>query len=195
MTAQTSNQVILNEEKFNLIGFTDEGLIKPQDFGIIPIGISSFCWRGYVTTYKIDSHSNFLLHELCVSVNSENKIEKINDIPFKRSTLKSKRKVFNQIYEELNLPVEYSGYILIGKEFIQELYVHMGFHPAWKFKVVVELEIELGKVITIRDFSEKIMKYRMYLKEKNMNKRHEEFETDHEKEEWIERTFDQKYKK
>jgi len=190
LTAQAANQVILKDQKFNLVGFTNEGLIKPQDFGIIPKGIGSFCWRGFITTYKIDLNSNFLLEEMVVHSEVNREIIKINGVEPISPKSKWQKKIFKRLYEGINLKTKYSGYLLIGKDFIDELYIHMGFHPAWKYNEVYELKIDYGKVLSIKDLSEKMKIYRELLKEEN----HDQLKKD-EIENWITKTFEQKYQK
>ena len=52
--------------------------------------------------------------------------------------------LFNNHYEGLNCHLEYSGGVLLAQGFIWTLYVHMGFHPAWKYENVIELIFESG---------------------------------------------------
>ena len=58
---------------------------------------------------------------------------------------------FNVVYEDLRLPVSFTGEMLIGDRFVRELYVHMGFHPAWKYRDVLKLTFERGRLIDKRD--------------------------------------------
>jgi hypothetical protein len=43
--------------------------------------------------------------------------------------------------------------LLIADDFIQSLYVHMGFHPAWKYRTVLELAFEGGQEVAVHDMS------------------------------------------
>jgi hypothetical protein len=49
--------------------------------------------------------------------------------------------------------MDFTGGILIAQGFIQQLYVHMGFHPAWKYETVYELTFSQGNVLEIKDIS------------------------------------------
>lgn len=49
-------------------------------------------------------------------------------------------------YEFKDVPIPLSGGLLLGEGFIQELYAHMGFHPAWKCLHVIELIFEGGQL-------------------------------------------------
>jgi hypothetical protein len=46
--------------------------------------------------------------------------------------------------------------MLIAADFIQELYVHMGFHPAWKYRSVFEMIFSEGHLTEWHDVSEQI---------------------------------------
>ncbi len=61
--------------------------------------------------------------------------------------------LFNNVYDNLNLPLPFSGGFLIARDFIRELYVHMGFHPAWKFREVWELLFDNGILKESQDVS------------------------------------------
>jgi hypothetical protein len=56
-------------------------------------------------------------------------------------------------YRDLAHVVEYTGGLLLGDGFIRELYVHMGFHPPHKYRVVHELLFERGRVTERHDRS------------------------------------------
>lgn len=55
---------------------------------------------------------------------------------------------YSDNYHNLGLPLPLTGGILLGAGFIDELYEHMGFHPAWKFNKVIELIFSDG-VLTV----------------------------------------------
>src|SRR5262249_30330814 len=51
------------------------------------------------------------------------------------------------VFEDLDAPVPFSGGMLLGSDFLREYYVHMGFHPAWKYADVVELIFDAGQLV------------------------------------------------
>lgn len=61
---------------------------------------------------------------------------------------------FGHEYSEIGLAIQFSGDILAAKDFIQGLYVHGGFHPAWKYERVIELTFEKGLLNSTRDVTE-----------------------------------------
>ena len=56
-------------------------------------------------------------------------------------------------YEKLRAPIWFTGGLLLARDFISDLYVHMGFHPAWKYLNVCEVLLEDGRVERIADRS------------------------------------------
>ena len=67
---------------------------------------------------------------------------------------------FTDNYLKIGLPLPFSGGLLLGDGFIQELYEHMGFHPAWKFQKVIELIFTEGRLTAARDRSAKMAEIR-----------------------------------
>ena len=63
-------------------------------------------------------------------------------------------------YEGLAFPLPFSGRLLACRGFIDDLYVHMGFHPAWKYKKVMELAFDDGRLIEHRDRSDAVAELR-----------------------------------
>ena len=54
----------------------------------------------------------------------------------------------------------FTGTLLLGDGFIRELYVHMGFHPAWKYERVTRLELSDGLVTEAADESDQYARLR-----------------------------------
>lgn len=67
---------------------------------------------------------------------------------------------FSDYYHNINLPLSFTGSLLLGKDFIQELYGHGGFHQDWKFQKVVSLCFTDGVLISARDCSAEIAEIR-----------------------------------
>ena len=91
-------------------------------------------------------------------------------------------------YQGLDLPIELDGGILACDGFIRELYVHMGFHPAWKFEYVEELIFERGELVHREDVSSKLAEVRGRLAGASAALRDET-----EVKAWVERCFELDY--
>ncbi len=56
----------------------------------------------------------------------------------------------------MRYPIDFTGGLLVCDGFLREHYVHMGFHPAWKFTRVEELIFENGALTSREDVSQKM---------------------------------------
>ena len=144
MTAQIPDEFIINSESFSLVGLDGQGLFTPDDFGIIPYSSSTACWRGFVMKYSFIKNQ-LVLEEMRVNVKNPPEINGVNPEPGEHS--------FNYSYKNLNLKTNFTGKILLVKDFISSMYVHMGFQRPMAFKTVVEIEVMGGKVISLKDLS------------------------------------------
>jgi hypothetical protein len=95
------------------------------------------------------------------------------------------------VYKWVNTAVAFTGGMLIGADFIDEMYVHMGFHPAYKFRVVHELIFEDGQLKSATDQTSAMEKVRAKLKGRALKPG--PGASDAELTAWIEGTFSLKY--
>ncbi|HEC41151.1 MAG TPA: hypothetical protein ENI29_23095 [bacterium] len=151
MTGQVPDDIILNGESYSLIGLRGQNIFRPEDFGIIPLSASTACWRGYVMGYII-SDDQLFLNEM--QVNTEDP-PKINGIEPQMGS-----RFFKYHFKDLKLKSNFTGSILLAKDFIKSMYVHMGFQRAIAFRTVIELNIENGEIILEIDMSKQIEEYR-----------------------------------
>lgn len=82
------------------------------------------------------------------------------------------------------MPLDFTGRLLIADGFIQSLYRHMGFHPAWKFEESWELDLEHGRLTNARDLSDE-----MRIRRREIERGTERDPDDVSQPGWIERTF------
>lgn len=153
MTAQMTDTCLFQDQKFSIVGVNGNGLFDPANYDIQPRPRITSCWRGYVCTYKT-LYNKFLLDQLQLNLDEEGPV--INNV----QPVFARENTFENTYQDLSLPIDFTGSMLIAQGFIQELYVHMGFHPAWKYKMVFELTISHGYVLDTKDMSEKMAKVR-----------------------------------
>lgn len=191
MTAQVPDYVFYLDKKFTLAAISDGELWVPEAESINPEPVCSACWRGYLATYRV--HNDVLeLHELKLSYGqlSKGKPPPVGGRKPKRAD-DDETMGFNWTYPEIGMQLDYSGGLLLADGFIQELYVHMGFHPAWKYKHVHELVFENGRLAGAFDRSRQMAEFRQDLKDKPMQPSGDLDRATLTK--WIERTFSRKY--
>ena len=67
---------------------------------------------------------------------------------------------YGATYEDINLRVFFTGQIRLVKDFIWELYVHMGFQKPSAFKTVLDLTFDNGRMMEIEDRSKEVFEIR-----------------------------------
>ena len=192
MTAQFTDTILIAEKRFSIVGVNGNGLFTPESIGVVPVPTISACWRGYVCHYKI-ADDKLILDELQLSLGSDEGTGRERKFipkmgPEINGVKPGTSGLFNNTYKELDLEIRFTGGLLAGNGFLQELYVHMGFHPAWKYQTVFELVFEAGNVREIRDASRELEQIRNKmsaapLQPDILKSSREEVEA------WIEKTF------
>jgi hypothetical protein len=153
MTAQINDSFLFQDQKFSLVGVNGEDLFHPAPYGMQPLPRITSCWRGYVCTYKIQ-YNKLLLDTLQINLGQEGPL--INHLRPVFSTAGT----FDNNYHDLNLHIDFTGGMLVASGFIQELYVHMGFHPAWKYETAYELVFSQGTLLESKDVSRQMAELR-----------------------------------
>lgn len=189
MTGQIANQFKYEGEIYELIGIDGESLYSAEDFGITTQTTSTACWRGYQTFYDcVDG--KLILDSL--HVRTEDKITINGVVPNENEELAEESwAFFNTIYENLSLKTKFTGSILLGTDFIREMYVHMGFQSPESFKTVIEIEVNDGEITKITDMSTRMEERRKRGLEKPS---HPPTHEDKDVGDWVKDRFSQDYK-
>lgn len=197
MTAQFPDEFLLEGQAYTLAGINGGPLFEPQTVGLNPLPTCTACWRGYVCIYSLD-HDQFILTELQVAhgklVTGSRPFELrpgpiINGVAPQPHP--GSNSVFNNLYQNLNLPIPFDGGLLLADGFIRELYVHMGFHPAWKYRTVIELIFETGRLNEQRNVSDEVALLREKMTSQPMEPGTKADRSDIEA--WVEATFRRNY--
>lgn len=158
MTAQISDSVRYRAHVYALAGVNGNGLFDPSNCGMKPIGRCTACWRGFLCRYKVDcKQKRLLLERLAVCLNEPATV--LFEVEPKKD--EGEFPLFSAIYEGLDYQVPYTGGLLLANDFVRELYVHMGFHPAWKYREVHEVIFENGCLIQEENRSEQMAELRL----------------------------------
>lgn len=164
MTAQVGEIVRVDERNYYLAGVDGAGLFNPRHEGLEPRMVSTACYRGYVCLYQV-ANNQLLLQELTVHL----------DYPLMlKAKYKGEPELFGKppiyredeeelFYGDLAKHISFSGNLLLGKRFISALYVHAGFHPAYKFESVLHLNFKDGQLISAADISQEMETFRQSL--------------------------------
>jgi hypothetical protein len=185
MTAQIPDSFLFQDKKFSIVGVNGAGLFDPYVHKLTPLPRITSCWRGYVCTYKT-LYNKLLLDILQVNLGDEGPTVNGN-----RPTFDPKN-IFDNTYNDLNLHMDFTGGMLIANAFLQHLYVHMGFHPAWKYETVFELVISQGYVLESRDVSQQMAELRDRMVRQPLEPNSDASKDEIEK--WIASTFRMEYR-
>lgn len=153
MTAQVSETVRLNSTNFALCGVRGEGLFNPEHHGLEPAAPHSACWRGFVCGYAVvDDHLVLERFQMWSEpVRWPHNRAQLQGLFGPRPELDDEHPWIDA--KGLSFPVPFTGGLLLGDDFIEELYVHMGFHAAYKYRQVLELTFESGLLLSKSDRS------------------------------------------
>jgi len=174
--------VVYQGRELSLAGVKGEGLFDPTDHGLKPVMISTACWRGFVCTYEV-VEVRLRLRDLEIGLDDD-QVELCGRRP-------QRERFGGQRFTELAHPVPFTGGLLLADGFIQELYVHMGFHPAWKFEVVHELIFADGELTSAADRSREIAQLRQEIAHRSLGPEGGDRQTI---QAWVERTFQRDYR-
>lgn len=181
MTAQVHDRVRWRGGDYLLVGADGSPLFDPLEHGLDPAPTTTANWRGWVATYEVRNDSLVLaeLTDVGYPRGADGSHPELRGI---EPTQDGDRGPFR--YEELDWPLAFSGRFLIARGFIQSLYRHMGFHPAWKFEESWELSFEDGRLSDARDLSAEMRQTRQ-----EIDTGRAEDPDDTTRPGWIERTF------
>jgi hypothetical protein len=155
VTAQVPDTVLLDGEQFAIAGVSGHGLFEPEEHHLRPAMISTACWRGYVCQYAV-AGGRLVLDELHLGSGSEIDGQEIGPGTPLLGGSAARQGIPDgggYVYRNLGWPAPFTGGLLLGADFVRSTYVHMGFHPAWKFGRVIELLVERGSVQAAHDRS------------------------------------------
>ncbi len=197
MTAQINDMFEYQDVVLAVAGISEGESFDPSLLDLNPAGLCSACWRGYQAVFAI-SNTRLVLDKLHINLLAEGedypRLEgpSINGVLPTAST--GEYDWFNNHYEGLEYHLEYSGGLLLAEGFIESLYVHMGFHPPWKYRHVVELILENGVLQQEFDRSEKMAEIRDHFASRKQESS-ESFEMPSQDaiREFVERAFDRTY--
>jgi hypothetical protein len=167
ITGQIPEEIYYRHEIYKLTGMKGGGLYIPEHFGISTYWKSTGCYRGFQMRYRV-FNKELLLDRM--KVNTKQVPPPINGI--KPQRIRTRYASFDFGYDNLNLKSKFTGRLLIGKDFIRSMYVHMGFQKPKTFKTVLELHVDDGNVTEIKDRSKDVESIR---KREELHKRRDPY--------------------
>lgn len=152
MSGQMADVIVIDDEEFAVVDPDPGTLFDPLDHGLRPVMTHSANMRGVLARYRITDGA-LLLSDLQIG-----HLDQPPDVGGVEPTTDEYGQVWT--YLGLDLPVEWSGDLLVGTDLILDLYVHAGYPPVWHYERVMAFDVEAGTVVGSEDRSDEVAAYR-----------------------------------
>ena len=121
-------------------------------------GYSTANVRGYITTYHIDDKKLFLQTLQIGYIHpNENGIQEWKTV---NGVKPEKWQSRGRIYDNIDLLVDFTGGLLIAREFDGRFYAHVGFQIPVAYEIIYDMRFNNGRLIETIDHSEKASEWR-----------------------------------
>lgn len=165
MTAQVGDRFTYKKEGYNIVALSEPLKFNPKDYGITPTARCTGCWAGFWCEYDI-SETGIVLKNFFINSKDDHYPEVNGVLPECVGHSKTPREYMgHHCYRGVNISIPYTGKIVVGKDFLQEYYIHMGYQRAWAYEVLKEFVFEDGKLVETIDHSEVAEGLRKQIKE------------------------------
>ena len=170
MSSQVKDKYLINNTDFRRIATDKEISISPSDYGLIPKSLDTAHLKGFWCDFELTDEGiyleNLYIHtenELYPAINGINisppeyetvyRFDIINGrMSDKQYPVQVDKLLGYKVYEHLHIPVDYSGNMLLGKNFYYNIYFD-DVHYFFKYKKVLDFQITRGKIIKRNDIS------------------------------------------
>jgi hypothetical protein len=197
MTAQMNDSFRFQEHDYSIAGISEGELFDPTLLALAPGsgGVCTACYRGYLATFAV-KQDRLVLDQLRINLEDPDLGGPAPPLVNGKSASRPDEEFFfNFEYLDLDYHLEYSGGVLLADGFIEELYVHMGFHPAWKYTTVKELTFEHGQLRQVKDVSATMAEFREDIVNRQSSRaQSDRMPSDEEIKNFIERAFDRRHR-
>ena len=162
-----------------MVGWEGAALFDPAAHMLEPVMFSTGCWQGYYCAYEVVAQAALQAEPAsrgmarsgrrCCAWRRSTSVWQANS--GRRPSVAMGRRcsaahpVYSEsdgcfVYDGLAAVVPYSGCLTLGADFVWDQYVHMGFHPPWKYRTVLDLTFAAGRLAEAVDRSEEMARLR-----------------------------------
>lgn len=142
MTAQVADSLLFAGREYSIVAVENDWIFNPREQGFQPVAPHTACWRGFHCHYSVIA-GELVLDSLSISVGDATP-------PTWRAiepTTDDSDDDRMWLYRDVSLPVLYSGGVVVGRNFLEAFYVHMGFQPPYAYEDVKELMFSGGRLV------------------------------------------------
>lgn len=190
MTVQIPDKFKFNSKIYDLLQEDEDiFLFNPHDYGFDAYDKASFCWKGHLSTYSIKDNK-LVLSKL--EINNTDKVKLNNENPKRgillsiiyNTKLGSMIDGFDYKYNNINLDIDYTGTLLIGRDEVEcdfdyDYYYYNYVMSPHSYNEVIKLEFSKGKLINTIDISVDMINLRERLSTEYKNKTYYDTEVDY----------------
>ena len=164
MTAQIGNHFKFQGKQYNIVQMSKELEVNFEQYGITPSPCCTACWNGYWCDYDIREEGIFLENLYVHSQDGNYPAIHGVEAYYEADKKKLHRYMGHHLYKGLHLKCDYTGGIVMGRKFLPEHYVHMGYQRAWAYEEVLELIFMKGTLAKVIDHSKAVAEMRSKIK-------------------------------
>ena len=147
-----SDVIVLDDDEFAVVEPAAGALFDVRAHGVFPVSMHSANTRGELARFRIED-GQLLLSDL--QVGSLDPPAAINGV---EPTTDEYGQVFT--YLGLDMPVDWTGDLIVGADPIADLFIHSGFLPVWHYERVTAFALENGAVRSSEDRSKQVAEFR-----------------------------------
>jgi hypothetical protein len=191
MTTQIPDYLTHNQKQYRIVGLQGQRLLHLGDFGVVPTNSVSNCWRGFHIGYTLIDDT-LVATRLTVIGQVMSVIDDVLPTPGRVYERSGRTYWGDTEWMGLERKVPFSGKILIGKDFMYDMIVRMGFQKPTAFQNVLELVFGDGQLLDRYDISDQMSLLREKILEVTQQQKAIE-EKERDIEAWVEQTFSLNY--
>ncbi len=148
MTVQQTDPFWFEGKKYVFLGADDiYALFDPERYGLEPEYIATNCWKGFILYLAVEGRKLFLKK---LEVNTKEQV-----YPVINGVSAVTGDSGYHIYEDLDLPLEYTGTVVVGEEERKPMYRFGSFIGPQYNKVTLDLIFDKGYLVSWNNSSGK----------------------------------------
>jgi hypothetical protein len=152
VTTQFPDEVRYRGRRYAVTAVDGAGLFEPSAHGVTPGPLSTACWRGFRCWYAV--HGGRLRLRRVEVGRPQDRRAAVRLFGVKpQLTDRRQPHAGAWDYRRLDVPVPFSGRLLVGAGYVDVGRIGMGFLPAWTYRRVLELTFTAGRCVAARNRS------------------------------------------
>jgi hypothetical protein len=160
VTEQSRDAIIHAGVAYDIAAISGAGLFDPSGRGFHPFASTTACRRGFRCTYATAS-GTLTLDRLSINHRDADRSASPIRLEGRESAVRqdgagSPSRDFTHEFTDVGLIVRFTGGLIIGRDVGRELLAYRALHPAWRYRVVLEILVDDGAITAAVDVSERM---------------------------------------